>query len=139
GNYNAKTARVYEDFGLFTADPGIASDIADMFNFLTGFGRPQRFAHAIVSPEHSRRTLLEEIDRTIAAAEAGIGARILIKSNALVDRECIDALYRASQAGVRVDLNVRGICCLRPGQPGLSENIRGISVVGRFLDHSRVY
>ena len=139
GNYNAKTARLYEDFGLFTADPDIAADVTDMFNSLTGHARPQDFRKALVSPVHLRDGIIREIERTIEAHEAGRPARIVMKMNSLVDRRCIEALYRASQAGVPVDLNVRGICCLRMGIEGVSENIRVVSVVGRFLEHSRVY
>ncbi|TMM11979.1 MAG: polyphosphate kinase 1 [Actinobacteria bacterium] len=139
GNYNAKTARLYEDFGLFTADPDIAADVTDMFNSLTGHARPQDFRKALVSPVHLRDGILREIERTVAAHEAGQHARIVMKMNSLTDRRCIEALYRASQAGVRIDLNVRGICCLRMGIEGVSENIRVVSVVGRFLEHSRVY
>jgi polyphosphate kinase len=139
GNYNSKTARLYEDFGLFTVDPDITADVADLFNTLTGFGRPRQFRKALVSPAHLRDGILDEIERTIAAHEAGEEARIVMKMNSLVDRRCIQALYRASLAGVRVDLNVRGICCLKPGIEGVSENIRVVSVVGRFLEHSRIY
>ncbi len=139
GNYNAKTARLYEDFGLFTADGDITADVADMFNSLTGLARPQRFRKALVSPAHLRQGILLEIEQTLAAASEGAETRIVMKMNALTDRRCIDALYRASQAGVRIDLNVRGICCLRPGIEGVSENITVVSVVGRFLEHSRVY
>ena len=139
GNYNAKTARLYEDFGLFTVDPDITADVADMFNSLTGYGRPKQFRKALVSPVYLREGILAEIERTIKAHEAGQQARIVMKMNSLVDRPCIEALYRASQAGVRVDLNVRGICSLVPGVEGVSENIRVVSVVGRFLEHSRIY
>jgi polyphosphate kinase len=139
GNYNSKTARLYEDFGLFTADPDITSDVADLFNSLTGYGRPKEFRKALVSPLHLRDGILAEIERTIEAHESGEQARIVMKMNSLVDRRCIEALYRAAQAGVRVDLNVRGICCLKPGVAGVSDNIRVVSVVGRFLEHSRIY
>jgi polyphosphate kinase len=139
GNYHAKTARLYEDFGLFTADPELTEDVADLFNSLTGYARPQDYRKAIVSPHDTRAAILDEIHKTIEAHQAGGDARIVMKMNSLVDRRCIEGLYRASQAGVPVDLNVRGICCLRPGVEGVSENIRVVSVVGRFLEHSRIY
>ena len=139
GNYHPKTARLYTDFGLFTADPDIGADVAEMFNFLTGYGRPADYRKVLVSPTTMRSGFLEEIEKTVAAHEAGEEARIALKMNSLVDAGCIRALYEASQAGVRIDLNVRGICCLRPGVEGVSENIRVVSVVGRFLEHSRVY
>ena len=139
GNYHGKTARLYEDFSLFTADPELTEDVADLFNSLTGYARPHDYRKAIVSPHDTRRAILEEIDKTIEAHREGGDARIVMKMNSLVDRRCIEALYRASQAGVPVDLNVRGICCLRPGVEGVSENIRVVSVVGRFLEHSRIY
>ncbi|HVS99976.1 MAG TPA: polyphosphate kinase 1 [Solirubrobacterales bacterium] len=139
GNYHPKTARLYTDFGLFTADPDVGADVAEMFNFLTGYGRPAAYRKVLVSPTTMRNRLIEEIDATIAAHEAGEETRIALKMNSLVDAGCIEALYRASQAGVPVELNVRGICCLKPGVPGVSENIRVVSVVGRFLEHSRVY
>jgi polyphosphate kinase len=139
GNYHPKTARLYTDVGLFTCDEELGSDVADMFNFLTGFARPAGYRKALVAPTHLRDGILEEIDQTIEAHEAGQRARIALKMNALVDRRCIRALYRASQAGVPVDLNIRGICCLRPGVEGVSETIRVTSVVGRFLEHSRIY
>src|SRR3712207_3717093 len=110
-----------------------------MFNFLTGFARPAGYRKALVAPTHLRDGILEEIQKTVEAHEAGKKARIALKMNSLVDRRCIRALYRASQAGVPVELNIRGICCLRPGVEGVSENIRVSSVVGRFLEHSRIY
>jgi polyphosphate kinase len=139
GNYNAKTARLYTDFGLFTCDEQLGNDVADMFNFLTGFGRPKGYRKVLVAPAHMRNGIIAEIERTIAVHAEGRPARIRMKMNSLVDRECIQALYRASQAGVPVELNTRGICCLKPGVPGVSENVRVISVVGRFLEHSRIY
>jgi polyphosphate kinase len=139
GNYHPKTARLYTDVGLFTCDEQLGEDVADMFNFLTGYARPKGYNKALIAPTHLRDGILREIEKTIAAHEAGEDARITLKMNSLVDRRCIRALYRASQAGVPVDLNIRGICCLRPGVPGVSDNIRVVSVVGRFLEHSRIY
>jgi polyphosphate kinase len=139
GNYHPKTARLYTDFGLFTADPDVGADVAEMFNFLTGYGRPAVYRKVLVSPTTMRNRVVEEIEATVAAHEAGKDSRIVLKMNSLVDAGCIRALYEASRAGVRIDLNVRGICCLRPGVEGLSENIHVSSVVGRFLEHSRIY
>jgi polyphosphate kinase len=139
GNYHPTTARLYTDFGLLTCDDKIGADVADMFNFLTGFARPRAYRRVLVAPAHMRSGILEEIERTVAAHAEGRPARIRMKMNSLVDRACIQALYRASQAGVQVELNTRGICCLRPGVPGVSENIRVVSIVGRFLEHSRIY
>jgi polyphosphate kinase len=110
-----------------------------MFNFLTGFARPRGYRRALVAPMHLRDRIVQEIDGTIAVHESGRQAKIRMKMNSLVDRECIQALYRASQAGVQVELNIRGISCLRPGVEGVSENIRVVSVVGRFLEHSRIF
>jgi len=139
GNYHPKTARLYTDFGLFTTDERLGSDVADMFNFLTGYARPRRYRKALVAPDHLRDGIVHEIDLTIEAHKAGKPARIQMKMNSLVDRTCIKALYRASQAGVPVELNIRGICCLVPGVEGVSENIRVVSIVGRFLEHSRIF
>ena len=139
GNYHAKTARLYEDFGLLTTDPRITADLAELFNALTGVARAAGYRHALVAPEYFRPSILGEIADTVVAHERGEKARIVLKMNSLVDPQCIRALYRASQAGVRVDLNVRGICCLRAGVPGVSENIRVVSVVDSFLEHSRIY
>jgi polyphosphate kinase len=139
GNYNPKTARLYTDLGLFTRDPDIGADVADLFNYLTGFGRPKSFRKLLVAPLTMREGLMEEIKRTIMAHTLERPSRIQMKMNALVDPAIIRALYDASRAGVKVELNVRGICCLRPGVPGVSENIRVVSVLGRFLEHSRVY
>jgi len=139
GNYHSATARLYTDFGLFTTDEQIGADVADMFNYLTGYGRPTHYRKVLIAPEQLRDGLLEQIRETIAAHTPERPGRIAMKMNALVDGRCIRALYEASRAGVRVDLNVRGICCLRPGVPGVSEHIRVVSIVGRLLEHSRVY
>jgi polyphosphate kinase len=139
GNYHPKNARLYTDFGLFTCDEEIGADVADMFNQLTGFARPGQARRVLVAPAHMRDGIVAEIDRTIEAKASGQHVRIQMKMNSLVDKRCIRALYRASRAGVPIDLNIRGICCLRPGVPGVSENIRVHSIVGRFLEHSRIY
>jgi polyphosphate kinase len=139
GNYHSATARLYTDFGLFTTDEQIGADVADMFNYLTGYGRPLHYRRVLMAPEQLRDGILAQIERTIEAHGEDAPARIAMKMNSLVDGRCIRALYRASRAGVQVDLNVRGICCLRPGVPGVSENIRVVSIVGRLLEHSRVY
>ena len=139
GNYNAVTARSYEDFGLFTADEDIAADVADLFNHLTGFGRPGEFRKLLVAPFTLRERLVEEIRLVAEAAAAGKKARIRIKVNGLTHPQVIDELYAASAAGARIDLLVRGVCSLRPGVPELSENIRVRSVIGRFLEHSRLF
>ncbi len=139
GNYHATTARIYEDVGVFTADAQIGEDIADLFNFVTGFGRPQRFRHLLVSPFNLRKKLIERIKEVADAAEAGKHARIRIKCNSLTHPEVIEELYKASQAGVHIECIVRANCSLVPGLPGLSENIHVRSVLGRFLEHSRLY
>ncbi len=139
GNYHPVTARLYEDVGVFTADPEIAADVADLFNFVTGFGRPQKFRRLLVAPINLRTGLLARIKRVAEAAEAGLAARVRIKVNNLNDPGVIKALVRASQAGVRVDLVTRSVCTLRPGIPGLTDNINVRSVLGRFLEHSRLY
>ncbi|MEO3887981.1 RNA degradosome polyphosphate kinase [Nonomuraea sp. B5E05] len=139
GNYNPKTARQYEDFGLLTADPLVGEDVTDLFIHLTGYSNHSAYRRLLVAPHSMRSGLLARIEREIAHQQAGRPARIRIKTNSLVDEPIIDALYRASRAGVPVDLWVRGICTLRPGIPNLSENIRVRSVLGRFLEHSRVY
>ena len=139
GNYHPQTARLYTDLGLFTCNEDIAADVADMFNVLTGFGRAPTPRQALIAPSGLRDGIIERIDRATKAAGKGKQARVRLKMNALVDRRCIRALYRASQAGVTVEINVRGVCCLRPGVPGVSENIRVVSVLGRFLEHSRIF
>jgi polyphosphate kinase len=139
GNFNARTARLYEDFGLFSADAELGAEVASLFNTLTGYGHPVRQRKVLTAPDWMREPLLDEIERTIRAHKAGKPARIVMKMNSLVDRRCIEALYRASRAGVPIDLNVRGICCLRPGIEGVSESINVVSIVGRFLEHSRIY
>jgi polyphosphate kinase len=139
GNYHSTTARLYTDFGLFTIDEQIGADVAEMFNYLTGYGRPTHYRKVLTAPDMLRDGILDQIERTIAAHSPESPARIAMKMNSLVDGRCIRALYRASQAGVKIDLNVRGICCLRPGLPGISDNIRVVSIVGRLLEHSRVY
>ncbi len=139
GNFHAKNARLYEDFGLFTTNRELGQEVADLFNSLTGYGHPARERKILVAPHWLREPLIAEIDRTVAAHEADEPARIVMKMNALVDQRIIEALYRASQAGVPIDLNIRGICCLIPGLPGVSETITVHSVVGRFLEHSRIY
>jgi polyphosphate kinase len=139
GNYNAATARLYEDVGVFTADEEIAADVADLFNHLTGFGRPQRFRKLLVAPFTMRTRLIEEIRRVATAAAAGEQSRIRLKLNQLVDPTIIEELYAASQAGVPIEICARAICMLRAGVPGLSETIRVRSIFGRFLEHSRIY
>jgi len=139
GNYHPTTARLYTDFGLFTTDERIGADVADLFNFLTGYARPRGYRKVLVAPSHLRDGILDEIQRTIAHHREHGDGRIAMKMNALVDQQCIEALYRASQAGVPVDLNIRGISCLRPGVEDVSDNIRVVSVVGRFLEHSRIF
>jgi polyphosphate kinase len=137
GNYHADTARLYEDLGLFTADEEITADVADLFNYLTGFGRPQNFRKLLVAPFNLREGLVKQIRATASAAKAGTAASIRIKVNALHDEQMIEELYRASRAGAQIDVVTRRICGLRPGVKGMSENIRVRSVLGRFLEHSR--
>jgi polyphosphate kinase len=139
GNYHPKTARMYEDLGLLTADPVVGADVTDLFNHLTGYSRKNAYQRLLVAPAGLRVGLLERIRQQVARQRAGQPARIQFKCNSIVDEVMIDALYEASMAGVPVDLWVRGICCIRPGIPGLSETIRVRSVLGRFLEHSRIY
>jgi polyphosphate kinase len=139
GNYHAVTGRLYEDLGLFTADEEITADVADLFNYLTGFGKPLSFRKLLVAPFNLREGLVEEIRATAAAAEAGTPASIRIKVNALHDEQMIEELYRASQAGVQIDVVTRRICGLRPGVKGMSKNVRVRSILGRFLEHSRFF
>ena len=139
GNYNSRTARLYTDLGLFTCSPSLGADVSDLFNSLTGYSRQRLYRKLLVAPVNLRARFVELIIREGEHAAAGRPARIVGKMNALVDADVIDALYRASQAGVEIDLIVRGICCLRPGLPGVSDRIRVISIVGRFLEHSRVW
>jgi polyphosphate kinase len=139
GNYNSKTARIYTDIGLFTCDEAVGADVSDMFNLLTGFSRQRVYRKVIVAPHGMRQRFLQLVEREAAHATAGRPARIIAKMNSLVDAEIIQSLYLASQAGVEIDLIVRGICCLRPRVEGVSDRIRVISIVGRFLEHSRLW
>ena len=139
GNYNASTARLYEDFGYLTAREDIGEDVSDLFNVLTGFAQQDRYRSVWAAPGGLREALLRAIEREIEAHRRTGEGRLIFKVNSLVDRVAIRALYAASQAGVKIDLIVRGSCCLRPGVPGWSDNIRVISIIGRFLEHSRIY
>jgi polyphosphate kinase len=139
GNYNPTTARTYTDLGLFTANAEFGEDISELFNLLTGYSQGRRWRKLLVAPLGMREQVIELIERERQNAEAGVPSRIIVKMNALVEPSVIDALYRSSQAGVRIELVIRGTCCLRPGISGLSENIRVISVVDKFLEHSRVF
>jgi polyphosphate kinase len=139
GNYNSKTARTYTDFGLFTCKPDIGTDVSELFNLLTGFSRQKTYRRLLVAPANMRERFLSLIRREAEHARAGESARIVAKMNALVDAEIIAELYAASRAGVEIDLIVRGICCLRPAVEGVSDRIRVISIVGRFLEHSRLF
>ncbi|WP_068375343.1 polyphosphate kinase 1, partial [Rhodococcus sp. EPR-157] len=138
GNYNPKTARIYEDVGLLTSSPEIGADLTDLFNSLTGYSRKTSYRNLLVAPYGVRRGIIERIEAEVEYLKAGREAGIRLKANALVDEQVIDALYRASAAGVPVEVVVRGICALKPGVPGLSENIEVRSILGRFLEHSRV-
>ena len=139
GNYNPKTSRIYEDLGLLTADPVVGKDLTRLFNELSGYAIEKKFKRLLVAPLHLRKGLLKRIDAETANAKAGLPSGIRIKVNSIVDEAIIDALYRASMAGVQVDLVVRGICAIKPGVPGLSENIRVRSILGRYLEHARVF
>ena len=139
GNYNAGTARTYEDVGLLTANDEIAADVSELFNVITGFSRQATYRKLWVAPFHLRQRFIEMIAREMDVHRRTGKGRLIFKMNSLVDRDLIRALYAASQAGVDIDLIVRGICCLRPGVPGWSETIRVRSLVGRFLEHSRIY
>ena len=139
GNYNSRTARMYEDIGLLTADPAITEDLVNLFNYMTGRSRQREYQRLLVAPVAMKRRFLELIERETQIAAHGGQGRIIAKMNQLEDRGVMDALYRASQAGVQVDLVVRGFCCIRPSMPGLSQNIRVRSIVGRFLEHSRIF
>jgi polyphosphate kinase len=139
GNYNSKTARVYTDLGLLTSSPSIGADLTDLFNALTGFSRQSEYRNLLVAPHNMRQRFTEMIKREADLARAGKKGRIIAKMNSLVDPEIIQHLYDASQAGVEIDLIVRGICCLRPGIAGISDHIRVISIIGRFLEHSRIF
>ena len=139
GNYNAVTARIYTDLGMFTCRPDIAADASELFNYLTGYSRQRNYRKLLVAPVTLRSSLSSLLRREIAHQKAGRPARIVIKMNALTDEDLIKLFYEASQAGVEIDLMVRGICCLRPGVPGVSENIKVTSIVGRFLEHTRIF
>jgi polyphosphate kinase len=139
GNYNAVTAKIYEDMGMFTCDEAMAADITDLFNYLTGYSTKQDFKKLLVAPVNLRSGLEKLIRREIEHAKAGRKAHLIFKVNAIVDPKFIALLYEASCASVQLDLLVRGMCCLKPGIKALSENIRVISIVGRYLEHSRIY
>jgi polyphosphate kinase len=139
GNYNSVTAQIYEDIGLFTCDETLISDVTHLFNYLTGYSNIQAYQKLIVAPFNLRQRLQALILQEMEYARSGQKRHIILKANSLVDPQIIRQLYEASQAGVRIDLAIRGICCLVPGVPNLSENIRVISVVGRFLEHSRIF
>jgi polyphosphate kinase len=139
GNYNPKTSRIYEDLGLLTADPIVGKDLTRLFNELSGYAIEKKFKRLLVAPLHLRKGLIKRIEAETENAKAGLESGIRLKLNSIVDEAVIDALYRASMAGVKVDLVVRGICSLKPGVPGLSENIRVRSILGRYLEHARIF
>jgi polyphosphate kinase len=139
GNYNAVTAQLYEDLGMFTSDEDIGADSTDLFNYLTGYSSKEEYRKLLVAPINLRERMEALIKREIEHQRQGKEGHLIFKVNALVDKPMIQLLYQASQAGVKIDLLVRGVCCLRPELPGISENIRVVSIVGRFLEHSRIY
>jgi polyphosphate kinase len=139
GNYNVRTGGLYSDLGLFTCRESFGEDLTELFNLLTGYTHPRGFNHLIVAPFQLRDAVIERIRREAEHARAGRPARLVAKMNSLVDAKLIEELYAASQAGVHIDLIVRGICCLRPGVPGLSDRIRAISIIDRFLEHARIF
>jgi polyphosphate kinase len=139
GNYNHVTTRIYSDIALMTTDTEIAADVADVFNSLTGYSGKKSYRKLLVAPGTMREELIARIEREVEIHREQGGGYLAFKFNQLVDKKCMKALYRASQEGVRVDLQVRGICCLRPGLPGVSDNITVTSIVGRFLEHPRIY
>ena len=139
GNYNAITAQLYEDIGMFTCDEEMGADATDLFNYLTGYSSKKEYQKLLVAPINLRSRMEALIKREIEVQEKGGQGHLIFKVNSMVDKKMIQLLYKASQAGVKIDLFVRGICCLRPGIPGISENIQVTSIVGRFLEHSRIY
>ena len=139
GNYNSKTSRLYTDLGLLSARPELGEDLVELFNYLTGFSKQQTFRKLLVAPVSLRSGMEALIRREIDHAKAGRGGHIIAKMNSLVDPRIIALLYEASQAGVQIDLIIRGICSLRPGLPGQSESVRVVSIIGRFLEHSRIF
>jgi polyphosphate kinase len=139
GNYNPKTARIYTDLGLITCRDDLGADLTDLFNYLTGYSRQRSYRKLLVAPVNIRDRMMALIQREIENCKNGLGGRIVAKMNSLVDQKIIAKLYEASRAGVKIDLIVRGICCLRPGVARVSENIRIISIVGRYLEHSRIF
>jgi polyphosphate kinase len=139
GNYNVRTAEIYSDLGLFTCREDFAADLTEVFNLLTGYTRPQKFRHVLMAPMQLREHFIRMIEHEGEQARSGRPARIIAKVNSLIDRAIIEKLYQASQTGVQIDLIVRGMCSLRPGVPGLSERIRVVSIVDRYLEHARIF